>query len=82
VSNLDELSRRILEFLAQNGEHVIGEILIAVKDLVTDREKVRYRLFTLAAEGLVERRKLTPKLSMWKLTEKGRKVIEEQQRQQ
>jgi DNA-binding Lrp family transcriptional regulator len=79
VSNLDELSRRILEFLAQNGEHVIGEILIAVKDLVTDREKVRYRLFTLAAEGLVERRKLTPKLSMWRITDKGKEALKEQQ---
>jgi DNA-binding Lrp family transcriptional regulator len=79
VLNLDELSRRILEFLAQNGEHVIGEILIAVKDLVTDREKVRYRLFTLAAEGLVERRKLTPKLSMWRITDKGKEALKEQQ---
>jgi DNA-binding Lrp family transcriptional regulator len=79
VLNLDELSRRILEFLAQNGEHVIGEILIAVKDLVTDREKVRYRLFTLATEGLVERRKLTPKLSMWRITDKGKETLKEQQ---
>jgi DNA-binding Lrp family transcriptional regulator len=76
---MDELARRILEFLAQNGERVIGEILAAVKDLVTDRERVRYRLFTLAAEGLVERRKLTPKLSMWRITNKGKDTLKEQQ---
>jgi DNA-binding Lrp family transcriptional regulator len=76
---MDELSRKILEFLAQNGERVVGEILAAVKDLAPDRERVRYRLLTLAADGYVERRKITSKLSLWKITEKGKEALEQQQ---
>ena len=76
---MDELKRRILEFLAKNNEKPTGEVFQALKDVVDSREKVRYRLFTLAADGLVERRVVTPKVVMWRLTAKGREAIEQQQ---
>jgi len=75
MSEFDELCKRILEFLARNGERATGEILAAVKDLGVEREKVRYRLLTLAADGYVERRKITSKLSLWRITEKGKEVL-------
>jgi DNA-binding Lrp family transcriptional regulator len=75
MSEIDELRKRILEFLARNGERATGEILAAVKDLGVEREKVHYRLLTLAADGYVERRKITSKLSLWRITEKGKEVL-------
>jgi len=79
VFDVDVLARKILEFLAENGEHAIGEILEAVKGLTFDRERVRYRLMCLAADGYVERRRITPKLYVWKITEKGREALKQQQ---
>jgi DNA-binding PadR family transcriptional regulator len=48
-------------------------------DFTPDRGRIEYRLLTLAADGLVERRVVTPKVIMWKATDKGKKYIEEQQ---
>jgi DNA-binding Lrp family transcriptional regulator len=79
MDEFDELDWRILEFLARDGEHTSGEIYRALKDIALDRERVRYRLLTLAADGLVERRVITPKVVMWKITEKGKKLVEEHQ---
>jgi DNA-binding Lrp family transcriptional regulator len=78
MSEFDELSKRILEFLARNGERATGEILAAVKDLGVEREKVRYRLLTLAADGYIERRKVTPKMTLWRVTEKGKETLKQQ----
>ena len=75
---MDELARKILEFLARNGEHTTGEIYVALKDLAVDRGQVRYRLMSLGADGLVERRVITPKVMMWKITDKGKKLLEGQ----
>jgi DNA-binding PadR family transcriptional regulator len=79
VFRLDELARKILEFLARDGEHTSGEIYRALMDFTPDRGRIEYRLLTLAADGLVERRVVTPKVIMWKATDKGKKYIEEQQ---
>lgn len=79
---LDELKRRILEFLGKNSEKPTGEVYLAVKDIENSSDKVRYRLFTLAADGLVERRVVTPKVVMWHLTAKGKEILKTQQHDQ
>ncbi len=72
----NDLRKRILEFLAENGEKPTGEI---AQHLGADMERVRYRLLRLAADGLVERHVLRPKIIMWKITEKGREYLKTQQ---
>ena len=81
MSEEGDLRRRILEFLAENGEKPSGEIIKYIREQfkVLDRERVRYRLLMLAAEGLIERRVVTPKVIMWKITEKGREYLKTQQ---
>jgi repressor of nif and glnA expression len=78
---LDELARRILEFLAGDGEKPLGEIYAALRDYAFDRDRVRYRLLLLASQGLVERRAVTSRLSLWKITEKGKKFVETMKKQ-
>jgi DNA-binding PadR family transcriptional regulator len=75
---MDELSKKILELLAHDGEHTTGEIYLALKDLVTDRGQIRYRLMTLGADGLVERRVVTSKVIMWRITDKGKETLKAQ----
>ena len=67
-----DLRKRILEFLSSNGERATGEIANVIG---VDRKIVYYHLLLLASDGLVKKRKVTQKVVMWSITERGREAI-------
>jgi predicted ArsR family transcriptional regulator len=68
----EDLRRRILEFLSSNGERSTGEVANA---LGADGRLVYYQLLLLASDGLVKKRKVTQKVTMWSITERGRESV-------
>ena len=70
----EDLRRRILEFLSSNGERATGEVANAIG---ADRRLVYYQLLLLASDGLVKKRKITQKVTMWCITDNGREAIKQ-----
>ncbi|GEM_PF-4624735 len=74
MSSVEVVRENILKFLSTNGEKATGEI---ARGVGKPTHIAKYHLTRLLIDGLVERRFATPKVIMWKITDKGRDALKQ-----